>query len=167
MVDTRACSKTIKMKEAEPKTANQLNLIPRGELEELSNYKTEVIRMTANLRRYELTDSEWERIKGYFEEEQKTGRPRSDMRTMLNGIIWIARSGAPWRDMPERYGPYTTVYGWYAKWQESGLIERMLSDLGVDADLQDVSLDSTCAKVHQHAAGAKKGLKAAKITPSE
>lgn len=113
--------------------------------------------MTANQRRYELTEQEWDRIKEYFVNTQKTGRPRSDLRKVLNGILWIARSGAPWRDMPERYGPYTTVYGWYARWERDGLLERIFDDLKVDADLQDMSLDSTCSKVHQHAAGAKKG----------
>ena len=122
--------------------------------------------MGANRRRYELTDEEWDRVKGYFEEEKAggKGRPRSEARKMLNGIVWISRSGAPWRDMPERYGNYSTVYGWYAKWQESGLIAKILEDLGTDADLQDMSLDSTCSKVHQHAAGAKKGVQRKKKT---
>lgn len=122
--------------------------------------------MATNLRRYELSDEEWERIKGYFETDlpRGKGRPRSDARTILNGIIWIARSGAPWRDMPERYGKYTTVYTWYTKWQESGLIEKILKDLGSEAELQDMSLDSTCAKVHEHAAGAKKGAQIPKVT---
>jgi transposase len=59
--------------------------------------------------------------------------------------------------MPERYGPFTTVYTWYAKWEVAGVMKNILSDLGGEADLQDMSLDSTSAKVHQHAAGAKKG----------
>jgi transposase len=59
--------------------------------------------------------------------------------------------------MPERYGPYTTVYGWYAKWEKSGMLTKILSELGTEADLQDMSLDSTTAKAHQHAAGAKRG----------
>jgi transposase len=115
--------------------------------------------MAANLRRYELSDDEWARIKAYFDDKRttKVGRPRSDLRTMLNGIIWIARSGAPWRDMPERYGKFTTVYGWFKRWQEEGIIAHILKDLGCEADMQDVGMDSTCAKVHQHAAGAKKG----------
>jgi transposase len=129
----------------------------------MSKRLLEVNKMTANLRRYELTDREWDFIKDYFNDEQPTrkGRPRSDVRLTLNGVIWIARSGAPWRDLPERYGSYTTVYGWFKKWQESGIMEKILKDLGTEADLQDMSLDSTCAKVHQHAAGAKKGTQTA------
>ena len=122
--------------------------------------------MAANLRRYELTDGEWERIKGYFEDGKPKGkgRPRSDLRTMLNGIIWIARSGAAWRDMPERYGAYTTVYGWFKRWEESGLFAKILKDLGMEADLQDMSLDSTSCKAHPASAGAKKGLQTRKPT---
>ena len=116
--------------------------------------------MAALLRRYELRDDEWERIKEYFSSKQPRGkgRPPSDARTVLNGIIWIIKSGAAWRDMPERYGKYNTIYGWFARWQEEGLLAKILSNLGMEADLQDMSLDSACAKVHQHAAGAKRGL---------
>ena len=64
------------------------------------------------IRRYELTDAEWERLQPYFPERQMgdKGRPRREPREMLNGIFWIARSGAAWRDLPERYGPWQTVY---------------------------------------------------------
>lgn len=119
----------------------------------------EVIIVGAKLRRYELTDMEWDRVEEYFSNPQKTGRPPSDPRTILNGIFWIMRSGAPWRDMPERYGPYTTVYGWFARWETEGLIEKIMSDQKADADLQDMGMDSTCSKAHQHAAGAKRGRK--------
>ena len=116
--------------------------------------------MATAQRRYELRDDEWERIKKYFENKQPKGkgRPPSDARTVLNGIIWVVKSGAPWRDMPERYGKLSTVYGWFARWQEEGLLAQILADLSIDADPQDMSTDSTCAKVHQHAAGAKRGL---------
>jgi transposase len=115
--------------------------------------------MAANLRRYEIRDDEWERIHTYFEDgnPKGKGRPRSEPRNMLNGILWIIRSGAAWRDMPERYGAYTTVYGWFKKWAESGLFAKILEDLGMEADLQDMSLDSTSCKAHSASAGAKKG----------
>jgi len=128
--------------------------------------ENEVSMMATTLRRYELREDEWERLKGYFEEGKRKGkgRPRSDLRTMLNGIIWIARSGAAWRDMPERYGAYTTVYGWFKKWEESGLFAKILEDWGLEADLQDMSLDSTSSKAHPAAAGGKKGLQMRKPT---
>jgi transposase len=116
--------------------------------------------MASGTRRYEVSDSEWERIKDFLPPEQtgKPGRPSSDNRAALNGILWIARSGAPWRDLPERYGSWSTLYDRFARWSNAGIIEKIFNALTVDADMQDLSLDSTSAKVHQHAAGAKKGL---------
>lgn len=110
-------------------------------------------------RRYEVTDEEWERIKRHFEQtdEVKRGRPRNDDRQMLNGILWIARSGASWRDCPERYGAWSSVYRRFKEWEESGLFQKIFEELAVEADLQDMSLDSTSIKAHQASAGAKKG----------
>lgn len=115
--------------------------------------------MTAQ-RRYELTDEEWERIRKYFPERAagQKGRPRNDDRKILNGVLWITRSGAAWRDLPERYGPWSTVYNRFAQWQEEGLFEKILDELGEEADLQDMSMDSSCVKAHQASAGAKRGL---------
>ena len=126
----------------------------------MSNVLSEVIKMAALPRRYEVTDEEWERLKGYFEGTAgvKMGRPRNDERQMLNGVLWIARSGAAWRDLPERYGAWSSVYRRFKEWQESGLLERIMEELAVEADLQDMSLDSTSIKAHQASAGAKKGI---------
>ncbi len=115
--------------------------------------------MSGQNRRYELMDDEWERIRHHFpvREAGQKGRPREDDRKLFNGALWIARSGAAWRDLPERYGPWQTVYKRFVQWQESGLFEQILDELCIDADLQDMSMDSTSIKVHQSAAGAKKG----------
>jgi transposase len=115
--------------------------------------------MVSVVRRYEITDPEWERIKPYIPEEQEArtrGRPSKDSRTMLNGIFWILRSGAAWRDLPERYGPWQTVYKRFVKWSEAGIFEKIFKDLAADADMQDISIDSTCIKAHKSSAGAKK-----------
>jgi transposase len=111
------------------------------------------------MHRYELTDFEWERIEKYFPEKLPgiRGRPPKSARTKLNGILWIARSGAPWRDLPERYGPREPVYDFFCELTADGLFIRIFNDLNVDSDLQDISLDSASVRVHQHAAGAKKG----------
>jgi len=111
------------------------------------------------MRRYELTDSEWERIAKYFPEKVAgtPGRPPKPHRPIINGIVWMARSGAPWRDLPERYGPWETIYTRFRELVDNGILVQMFHDLNIDADLQDLSLDSTSIKVHQHAAGAKKG----------
>lgn len=115
--------------------------------------------MTAQ-RRYELTDDEWERIKGYFPEREagQKGRPRNEDRPILNGILWIVRSGAAWRDLPERYGAWSTVYSRFVQWQEEGLFDTILKELSEEADFQDMSIDSRTVKAHQASAGAKKGL---------
>lgn len=83
------------------------------------------------IRRYELTDEEWGRLKKYFQERQPgtLGRPQKDSRDILNGIFWIARSGAAWRNLPERYGPWQTVYKRFVEWQKSGLIEKIFHEL--------------------------------------
>jgi transposase len=111
------------------------------------------------MRRYELTDNEWERIRKYFPEKKPgtPGRPPNPHRPIVNGIVWIARSGAPWRDMPERYGSWETAYTRFRELIDSGVLVQIFRDLNIDADMQDLALDSTSVKVHQHAAGAKKG----------
>ena len=110
------------------------------------------------MRRYELTDNEWERIKKYFPDKEPgtPGRPPKPHRPMINGIVWIARSGAPWRDLPERYGPWETVYTRFRELIDNGILAMMFRDLNIDADMQDISLDSTSIRVHQHGTGAKK-----------
>ncbi len=115
--------------------------------------------MALTIRRYEITDAEWEYIKPYIPEEQKAssrGRPCKDSRTMHNGIFWILRSGAAWRDVPKRYDPWQIVYKRFAKWSKAGMFEKIFKDLTADADMQDISIDSTCIKAHKASAGAKK-----------
>ena len=111
------------------------------------------------LRRYELTDYEWEQIKDLLPPENtgKRGRPSKNNRIMLNGMIWIARSGAPWRDLPERYGPWESVYSRFRKWIEDGILDNIFHVLSLDAELEDLSMDASIVQAHQHSAGAKKG----------
>ena len=124
------------------------------------------MRMKRPVRRYELTENEWDRIKDMVPPERtgKPGRPSGDNLTALNGIMWVARSGAAWRDMPERYGSWSTVYDRFKRWSESGVIQAIFEALTVDADMQDLSIDSTAVDAHQHSAGAKKGLQTKKPT---
>jgi transposase len=111
------------------------------------------------MRRYELSDHEWSRIEEYFEKKEAgtPGRPPRDPREMLNAIVWLARSGAPWRDLPERFGPWETVYSKFRKWLSENLLEKIFDALKIDADMETLCIDSTSVRVHQHAAGAKKG----------
>ena len=130
------------------------------EKEKLHKYGTidTVMKLTIR-KRYELSDEEWSRIKDYIpsDKQKRQGRPAKDNRQMMNAILWIARSGAPWRDLPERYGPWETVYSRFKKWDEEHVFEDIFAVLSIDADYQDLSLDSTSIKAHEHSAGAKKG----------
>ena len=120
------------------------------------------------LRRYELTDYEWEQIKDLLPPENtgKRGRPSKHNRIMLNGMIWIARSGAPWRDLPERYGPWESVYSRFRKWIEDGILDNIFRILSLDAELEELSIDSSIIQTHQHSAGAKKRGLSNEIGPS-
>ena len=111
------------------------------------------------LRRYELTDDEWNRVAPLLPPENsgKQGRPSICNRTILNGIVWIARSGAPWRDLPERYGAWQTVYSRFRKWIEDGILDNIFRVLSLEAELTELSIDASIVQAHQHSAGAKKG----------
>ena len=111
------------------------------------------------IKRHELTNAEWNRIKDMLPPEQtgKKGRPAKDNRSMLNGMLWIARSGAQWRNLPECYGPWQSVYSRFRKWRDDGTLEKIFRALSSDADMENVCIDSTVIKVHQSANGGKKG----------
>jgi transposase len=112
------------------------------------------------IRRHELKNEEWERIKDFLPPEHtgKRGRPAKSNRVMLNAMLWIDRTGAQWRALPEYYGPWQSVYSRFCKWRDDGVIENIFNALNADADTENPSIDSTCAKVHQSANGNKKGL---------
>ena len=112
--------------------------------------------------RYDLTDVQWERLKPLLPPEKPpTGRPNHDHRRILNGILWIDRTGAPWNDLPSHYGPVGTVSSRFYRWRQAGIWQRVLEALQALADWQgrvDWSLhfvDSTIVRAHQHAAGAR------------
>jgi transposase len=115
--------------------------------------------------RGDLTDGEWERLRPHLPPEQparRGGRYR-DHRQVLNGILWILRTGAPWRDLPERYGPWQTCYSRFRNWSAAGVFQRALQSLQAKADAQgqidwrSTAVDGTYIKAHPHAAGARKG----------
>ena len=115
-------------------------------------------------KRYELPESEWNRIKDMLPPEQpkqgKRGRPaKYDNRCIMNGILWIARTGAPWRTLPERYGKWQAVYARYRQWKQLEIFEAIFAALSADADMENLSIDSTSCKVHQSANGGEKRWK--------
>jgi len=110
------------------------------------------------MRRYEITDEQWERIKDLLPGKPgDRGRSGEDNRRFVNGVIWIARSGAPWRDLPERYGKWNTVFTRFNRWSKTGVWQRIFEALQ-DPDLDWVMLDSSIVRAHQHAAGQKKAI---------
>lgn len=110
-------------------------------------------------RRYELTDEEWLKIQHLLPPERtsKPGRPAKDNRTFVNGMIWILRSGAPWRDLPERYGPWKSVYTRFLRWAKKGILTQALEALSEEADMENLMIDASYVRAHQHSAGAKGG----------
>lgn len=80
-------------------------------------------------RRYELSNCTWTSIRDLISTTKKTGRPRNDDRLMFNGVLWIVCSGAAWRDLPERFGAWSTVYQRYRDWRDDGTFERVLDRL--------------------------------------
>src|SRR5690606_41902424 len=103
-----------------------------------------------------LRDDQWERIKGFVPGGRKGKRgPRTDNRTFLDALLWMARSGGRWRDLPERLGDYRSVKRRYYRWIEMGVLDNMLETLAREADLEWLMIDSTIVRAHQHAAGAR------------
>ena len=110
------------------------------------------------LKRYELTNQEWEKISPLLPPEQtnKPGRPRKSNRLMLNAMVWMAKSGAPWRDLPEYYGPWKSVYSRFRKWLDCGILKEIFKELSLGAELSEISIDASIVQAHQHSAGAPK-----------
>ncbi|UCI24489.1 IS5 family transposase [Mesorhizobium sp. B2-8-5] len=104
-----------------------------------------------------LRDDQWDRIKGFVPGGRKGKRgPRADNRKFLDALLWMARSGGRWRDLPERLGDYRSVKRRYYRWIEMGVLDDMLAALAREADLEWLMIDSTIVRAHQHAAGARK-----------
>ncbi|MBY3179917.1 IS5 family transposase [Rhizobium leguminosarum] len=104
-----------------------------------------------------LRDDQWERIRGFVPGGTRGKRgPRTNNRLFLDALLWMARSGGRWRDLPERLGDYRSVKRRYYRWIEMGVLDEMLAMLAREADLEWLMIDSTIVRAHQHAAGARK-----------
>ena len=109
-----------------------------------------------------LRDDQYERIAALLPgKASDPGRTATDNRLFIEAVLWIARTGSPWRDLPHEFGPWNSVYQRFARWSRSGVWHRVFAHLAQDADFEEVFIDSTIVRAHQHAAGAakKKGTK--------
>ena len=110
------------------------------------------------MKRYELTDEEWSRIEALL-----PGRPGDpgghgkDNRLFINAVVWVARTGAPWRDLPERFGLWNSVFQRFNRWAKAGVWEEVFAALK-SPDMAAMLLDSTVVRAHQHAAGSPKKM---------
>ena len=114
--------------------------------------------------RRELTDDQWAALAPLLPPERPaTGRPNKGHRTVVEAILWRLRTGSPWRDLPERFGPWPSAYTRFRRWHRAGVWDRVLAELQAEADARgemDWSLhfvDGTVVRAHPDAAGAKKG----------
>jgi transposase len=117
-----------------------------------------------HMHRGDLTNAQWARLQPLLPPQKpKTGRINHGHRKVVNGILWILRTGAPWHDLPRRYGKHKTVSSRYYRWRKAGIWDRIFAELQAQADTDGELdwtmhfVDSTIVRAHQHAAGAKGG----------
>jgi len=113
--------------------------------------------------RGDLSDAKWARLRLLLPPQKpKVGKPAHDHRPIVNGILWKLRTGAPWRDLPERYGPWSTVACRFRRWRLAGVWDRVFAqvqreeDAAGQVDWTVQFVDATIVRAHQHAAGARK-----------
>ena len=111
-----------------------------------------------------LTEADWASIAHFFPSNAgKRGRPPKDHRFVLEGILWIHRTGAPWRDLPDFFGPWESIYTRFRRWTKTGLWDRIFTFLKKrfrPRAGETILIDATVIRAHQHAAGGKGGTKA-------
>ena len=116
---------------------------------------------SAMVGRGEITDKAWERIAPLLPQNGQRGGQWQNHRRIVNGILWKLRTGAPWRDVPSRYGPWQSCYDRFVRWRRDGTWERLLTHAQTKSDAVGevewvVSVDSTVVRAHQHASGARR-----------
>ena len=108
--------------------------------------------------RRELTDAQWQRIEPLIAgKEGDKGRHGEDNRLFVDAVLWLVRAGAPWRDLPDEFGKWNSVFRRFRRWAKKGVWKRLFTELGEDPDLEYLIIDSTIVRAHQHASGAQKG----------
>lgn len=109
--------------------------------------------------RRQLSDEQWAKVEAFLKRDYTTGEPGSDDRNFIEAVLYWRRTGVPWRDLPEEFGPWKTVFSRFDRWSKNGKWTRMFRALQLDVDDEWHALDSTINRAHQHAAGGKGGPK--------
>ena len=110
--------------------------------------------------RLALSDEQWERLAPHLPGKKgDPGRTAADNRLFLEAVLWIARAGTPWRDLPEAFGNWNSTFQRFRRWAVKGVFERLFELLSDDLDFEYALIDGTLIRVHQHGTGAKGGLK--------
>lgn len=112
------------------------------------------------LDRLVLKDEQWESLSPHIIGDERTrGSSGRDNRMFVEAVLWIVRTGSPWRDLPEVFGPWNSVFRRFSRWSAKGIWHRIFAAVADDNDFEYLIVDSTIIRAHQHAAGAKRGLK--------
>ena len=112
----------------------------------------------AAYKRHDISDGIWMKIKKHLPGRAGTvGKPAKDNRRFINGVLWVLRTGAPWRDLPEYYGSWNNVQRRFCRWRDRGVWEGLLQEVIKEPDLEWLMIDGSHIKVHPHAAGAHGG----------
>ncbi len=107
-----------------------------------------------------LSDAQYEKIAALLPGKRgDPGRTAADNRLFVEAVLWIARAGAPWRDLPDDFGLWNTVFRRFRRWSQNGIFENIFNALSGDPDFEYAIVDGTIVRVHQHGAGAKGELK--------
>ena len=110
--------------------------------------------------RHRMSDGQWVRIEHLLPGKPgDPGRSGDDNRLFVDAVIWMARTGCPWRDLPPFFGKWNSVWKRFRRWAKAGIWERILAALADDPDFESVIIDGTVIRAHQHAAGGKGGFK--------
>jgi putative transposase len=104
-----------------------------------------------------LTDAKWQSIEQLVPGKPgDRGRHGKDNRLFVDAVLWLVRTGVPWRDLPEEFGKWNSVFQRFRRWAKKGIWKGIFESLGIDPDMEYLIIDSTVVRAHQHAAGAPK-----------
>jgi transposase len=111
--------------------------------------------------RFVLTDAQWAKMEPHcLGKEGDPGRSGSDNRLFVEAVLWIARTGSPWRDLPAIFGKWNSVYRRFRDWVRADVFARLFAAVSDEPDMEYAMVDATIVKVHRHGQGAKGGLRA-------